>query len=60
MEWLLANATSVYDIVVQIVGCAALLATLTPNDSDNKAIASILNIVNLLGANFGAAANKEE
>ena len=58
MEWLLSNATVVYDIVVQIVGVAAVIATLTPNENDNKIIASILNVINLLGANFGKAANK--
>ena len=58
MEWLLSNATVVYDIVVQIVGVAAGIATLTPNENHNKIIASILNVINLLGANFGKAANK--
>ncbi len=58
MEWLLANASLVYDIVVQVVGVAALVATLTPNDNDNKVIASILKFVNLLGANFGKAKNE--
>lgn len=57
MEWLIANASVVYDIVVQVVGIAALVATLTPNESDNQVINGILKVVNLLGANFGKASN---
>ena len=58
MDWILANASLVYDIVVQVVGVAALVATLTPNDNDNKVVASILKVINLLGANFGKAQNE--
>ena len=57
MEWLIANASVVYDIVVQVVGIAALVATLTPNESDNQVINGMLKVVNLLGANFGKASN---
>jgi len=57
MEWLIENVNVVYDIVVQVVGVAALVATLTPNESDNKVVDAVLKFVNLLGANFGRATN---
>ena len=57
MDWLVANASSLLELIVQVVGVAALVATLTPNDSDNKAVDFILNIVNLLGGNVGRSKN---
>jgi len=48
---------SVFDIIVHVVGVAAIVATLTPNDSDNKIVKFILDTVNVLGANFGKASN---
>ena len=57
MDWLLANAGAVFQILTGIVGVAAVVATLTPNESDNEVIQKILDFVNLLGANFGNARN---
>ena len=57
MDWLVANASSLLELLIQVVGVAALVATITPNDSDNKAVDFILNIVNLLGANVGRSKN---
>ena len=45
------------EIVVQLVGVASLIATMTPNEADNKAVDFVLNIVNMLGANVGKASN---
>ena len=52
-----ANINAILEIVVQIVGVASLVATLTPNEADNKAVDFVLNIVNMLGANVGKASN---
>jgi len=57
MEWLTTNGTQIIELIVQIVGVASLVATLTPNESDNKAVDFILNIINMLGANVGKAKN---
>lgn len=48
---------SIVDILVHIVGVAAVVATLTPNESDNKAVDFILNLINMLGGNLGRASN---
>ena len=52
-----ANLSGILEIVVQLVGVASLIATMTPNESDNKAVDFVLNIVNMLGANVGKASN---
>ena len=57
MEWLTSNGAQIIELIVQIVGVASLVATLTPNESDNKAVDFILNIINMLGANIGRAKN---
>ena len=57
MEWITNNWGNLYSIITQVVGVAALVATLTPNTSDNKAVDFVLNIINMLGANIGKSKN---
>ena len=57
MEWITTNWESLFVILTQVVGVAALVATLTPNTSDNKAVDFVLNIINMLGANLGKSKN---
>ena len=44
-------------LVVQIVGTFAIIATLTPNKSDDKIVQFIEDIINFLGGNIGKAKN---
>jgi hypothetical protein len=60
MEWFTTNWESLFVILTQVVGVAALVATLTPNTSDNKAVDFVLNIINMLGANVGKSKNKTD
>ena len=60
MEWITNNWGNLYSIITQVVGVAALVATLTPNTSDNKAVDFVLNLINMLGANVGNSKNKED
>lgn len=39
------------------IGLFAAIATLTPNESDNKIADFLLKLVNILGANVGKAKN---
>ena len=57
MEWLTTNGSAILELVIQIVGVASLVATMTPNVSDNKAVDFVLNIINLLGANVSKSKN---
>jgi hypothetical protein len=60
MEWFTTNWEGLLAILTQVVGVAALVATLTPNTSDNKAVDFVLNIINMLGANVGKSKNQAE
>ena len=44
-------------VIVLLVGVAALVATLTPNESDDKIVSFVLKVVNVLGANVGKDSN---
>ena len=57
MDWIIANWQQITQIVVSVVGVAAIVASMTPNSSDNKAVDFILNIVNAIGGNVGNAKN---
>lgn len=48
------------EAILAFVGAFAVLATATPNKTDNKIVDTVLKLVNLFGANFGKAANKED
>tara|TARA_Y100000817_G_scaffold205588_1_gene161142 strand:+ start:1542 stop:1727 length:186 start_codon:yes stop_codon:yes gene_type:complete len=57
MELLTGNMGQIVEILTQVVGVAALVATLTPNESDDKIVGFVLKVVNVLGANVGKASN---
>ena len=44
-------------IILAFVGAFALIASKTPNKSDDRIIQVLLDIINFLGANFGKAKN---
>lgn len=49
-----------YDVAFAIIGVFALIATKTPNKTDDKILQVILDIINFIGANTGKAANKDK
>jgi hypothetical protein len=52
-NWVVAH----WDELFQIVGAFAVIASLTPNKSDDKIVQWILDAVNFGGANLGRAKN---
>jgi len=54
---IIANLPSYLEIIVQAVGVFALVATLTPNTSDNAIVDFILKLINFGGANVGSSKN---
>lgn len=52
MEYILANWTDIVAIVTSIVTVASLIANLTPTETDNKILASVIRVINLLGFNI--------
>ncbi len=51
------NLPSYLEIITQAVGVFALVATLTPNTSDNAIVDFILKLINFGGANVGKSSN---
>jgi hypothetical protein len=54
---LIANLPTYLEILTQAVGVFALVATLTPNTSDNAIVDFILKLINFGGANIGSSKN---
>lgn len=58
MNYIAQNAGDIIEIALLVVGAFAVLATMTPNEVDNKIANVLVKIVNFFGANFGKAKNK--
>ena len=57
MVWVWNNGQSVIEGLIAVVGGFAMLATLTPNKSDDAIVQRVLDMINFLAANFGKSAN---
>ena len=53
----IANFPDYLEIITQAVGVFALVATLTPNTSDNAIVDFLLRLINFGGANVGKSKN---
>jgi hypothetical protein len=60
MEYLKDNWDVIGQIALQVVGVAALVATLTPTKSDNKIIGLVQKLIHLLAANVGKAKSESK
>ena len=58
IAWSTENIGTILVAIPAILGGFATLATLTPNESDDKFIAKLLAIINALGMNFGRSKNQ--
>ncbi len=54
------NLRTVGEAIIGIVGVFALIATVTPNTSDDAVVDFIYRIINLFAANVGKAKNDPE
>lgn len=57
MDWFNSNFDNILQIALEVVGIFSIVATMTPNDSDNKVVEFVLKIINAVGGNFGKAKN---
>ena len=57
MEFWTNNVPEIIQIALQAVGLFALIATVTPNETDNKVADILMKVINFVGANWGNAAN---
>lgn len=59
MTYIMSNWQAWLAAATSVVGSAAIVATLTPNKSDDKIVQKILSIINFIGANVGKAKNND-
>ena len=52
-----SNLPNYIELVTQLVGTFAIVATMTPNRSDNVIVDFLARIVNFLAANIGKSKN---
>ena len=57
VSFLAGNYVEILAAAASVVGGFAVLASLTPNKSDDRIVQILLDIVNFRGANFGKAKN---
>ena len=57
ISYVMENYMQMLTAVGGIVGGFAVIASMTPNKSDDSIVQTILDMVNFLGANFGKAKN---
>ena len=55
IKWLIENKETVLGILTGVVTVASLIATMTPNDSDNAFVAKASKVVSWLALNIGKA-----
>lgn len=56
--WITDNKESVIGVLTGIVTVASIVATLTPNESDNKIVDKFSKVVSWLALNIGKAKSK--
>jgi hypothetical protein len=49
----------VVKLLAELIGVFAVIATMTPNENDNKVADGLLKAVNFFGANLGKARNAD-
>jgi|TARA_Y100000310_G_C20548404_1_gene746781 hypothetical protein len=60
INFIIENWEALFSAVTSVVGAFAIVATLTPNQTDNELVDKVMKFINFFGANFGKAANKED
>ena len=52
------NFATYVELALAVLGLFAIIATITPNEADNKIVQAIYTIVNKLGLNVGRSRNE--
>lgn len=56
-EWVSTNWEEMLMAMTSIVGGFSVIATMTPNKTDNMVVNKMMKVINFMGANFGKAKN---
>ena len=57
MDWIIENWDQVLQVALQIIGAAAMIAALTKTPADDKFVAKLRKMVDVIGGNWGNAKN---
>jgi hypothetical protein len=57
MDWIIENGNAILEIALKVVGAFSVIASLTPNTTDNKVADALMRIINTIGFNIGQAKN---
>ena len=58
IQYLNENSEQILQIAASVIAVASLIATMTPNESDNKWVSRISAVVSWLALNVGKAKSK--
>ena len=58
IEYITENVDTLLQIVASVIAVASLVATLTPNESDNKWVSRASAVISWLALNVGKAKSK--
>lgn len=59
IEFIAENGPRILRALTEIVGAFAIIATMTPNETDNTLADWLMKIINFFGANVGKAKNAD-
>ena len=57
LSYIMTNWQAWLTAATSVIGSAAIIATLTPNKSDDRIVQWLWDIINFVGANVGKAKN---
>ena len=46
MDWIIENGNAIFEIALKVVGAFSVIASLTPNTTDNKVADALMRIIN--------------
>ncbi|MBO00710.1 MAG: hypothetical protein CL438_08630 [Acidimicrobiaceae bacterium] len=58
IQYITENAEELLQIAASVIAVASLIATMTPNESDNKWVQRISGVISWLALNVGKAKSK--
>jgi|TARA_B100000427_G_scaffold329827_1_gene348250 choline-glycine betaine transporter len=58
IQYITENAEQLLQIAASVIAVASLIATMTPNESDNKWVQRISGVISWLALNVGKAKSK--
>ena len=58
IQYITENAEQLLQIAASVIAVASLVATMTPNESDNKWVQRISSVISWLALNVGKAKSK--